>query len=185
MKCCSVCEYPLSNRNRSGRCKEHWALARHCDCGQQISRYASSGKCRFCLYPRHRVSADRKDDYDYLVKVRRMKGEAAYAFIASGEPVDRSQCVHGVKISSREVIETVSRTLFVSPDKILGNGRNSIYVDARAACVIIMRKAGMSLPAIGRRLKRDHTTIRHAWLNADKYIARNPRVASVVRRYAA
>lgn len=51
--------------------------------------------------------------------------------------------------------------IFVS--EIIGLSRTNKYVRPRhVACYFAIRHAGMSYPQVGRRIKRDHTTVLHA-----------------------
>lgn len=53
----------------------------------------------------------------------------------------------------------VSEVSGVSIDEMKGRSRNRQTVDARQLCYWQGRKAGLSLPEIGRFFNRDHTTV--------------------------
>lgn len=186
MKACTVCAKALRASNVTGRCVDHpLRVARTCECGKKLSADNRSGKCAVCLWPGKRVPADRVHDFTYMTKVVRWPGEDALAFILSGEPVPRKLPYKSVTITAKDVVRTVADALDVPERDILGNSRFAPHVVARATCIKILRDAGMSFPTIGHRLVRDHTTVRHAYLNYDRYAARNPRVVALVERFAA
>ena len=82
-------------------------------------------------------------------------------------------------------VEAVALHFGVSKDMILGTGRSSVLVDARVACVAILRRRGLSYPAIGRLMKRDHTTLIHLIGKLDIYERRNPLVTEAIIKLAA
>lgn len=64
---------------------------------------------------------------------------------------------------SGTVIERVAQLYKITPSDIRGHQRNRHFVEARWVCAEVLRSQnGLSYPAIGRLLNRDHTTIMHA-----------------------
>lgn len=63
----------------------------------------------------------------------------------------------------KTVIERVSEIYKVPAEEIRGTCRKRHIVEARWVCAYVLRKRnGLSYPAIGRLLNRDHTSIMHA-----------------------
>ena len=59
------------------------------------------------------------------------------------------------------VLGMVSTEFAVPVRFILGKGHFAEHVRARHAAMTILRHCGLSYPAIGRMLRKDHTTVMH------------------------
>jgi hypothetical protein len=59
-------------------------------------------------------------------------------------------------------IDVIARRRKLHRDDILGPSRYKQVVDARHECIALFRSRGLSTPAIGRIMQRDHTSIVHA-----------------------
>jgi chromosomal replication initiator protein len=81
-----------------------------------------------------------------------------------------------------EIARAVCEAFQIAPSELLGFGRARYYVDARTAIVRILRRNGASYPMIGRRLKRDHSSIVNLDHSYDMRVKRNPMIATVVER---
>lgn len=90
----------------------------------------------------------------------------------------------GKPVLAGEVIRAVAAEFMITPAELIANNRQRIYVDARTAAIRIFRRRGNSYPQIGKRLKRDHSSI----INLDNSFSirakRNPLIAEVVERYS-
>lgn len=89
------------------------------------------------------------------------------------------------RTKARRVVNKISTETGVHKRDILGDYQFDFTVDARAVASVVMRAKGMSLSAIGRSLKRDHTSIRHLVLTFPARAARKPELAAIVQRLAA
>ena len=59
----------------------------------------------------------------------------------------------------------------VSREQIMSVRKTTPIVHARYATMLALRRRGMSLPSIGRRLGRDHTTVLYALRRAEHMAA--------------
>jgi chromosomal replication initiator protein len=82
-----------------------------------------------------------------------------------------------LELAAREANSTVSE--LVSPERL-----RHLYT-VRYAYMAAMSRHGLSTPRIGRRLKRDHTTILHGLKRANELAERSPQFAALVERLAA
>lgn len=79
-----------------------------------------------------------------------------------------------------ELVSSVADLFGLTPESVLSKGRNSTQADARWVIAYVMRsQMNMSLPAIGRRLGRDHTTILHGL----RQIEKRPDLVSLARTF--
>ena len=63
----------------------------------------------------------------------------------------------------RECIRLVAALLGSSSDAVRGKGRHPELVRARWACMVALRRRGLSYPEIGQAMGgKDHTTVMHA-----------------------
>ena len=83
------------------------------------------------------------------------------------------------------MLNRISAETGVHKRDILGNYRFNFTVDARAVASVVMHAKGLSLAAISRSLRRDHTSIRHLVLTFPTRAARKPELAAIVQRLAA
>jgi len=72
--------------------------------------------------------------------------------------------------------DQVAEAFFVSPGDVTGRGRMRHLVTARnAACWVVRARFGLSFPCIGKLIGgRDHSTMVHAWHNAEALRERDP-----------
>jgi len=84
-------------------------------------------------------------------------GWRAHAFCVAGAeaPAIPWEPKHGL----REIVQRVARTAGVPVDELRGPSKEKHLVRLRRIAMAEARKAGYSLPAIGRELNRDHTTV--------------------------
>ncbi len=69
-----------------------------------------------------------------------------------------------LKITAQKIISTVAEKYNVSENDIYSNKRTSNIAKARHICIYLIKKLmDLSYPAIGRILKRDHTTMLHSY----------------------
>jgi hypothetical protein len=59
-------------------------------------------------------------------------------------------------------IDVIARRRKLHREDILGPSRYKKIVDARHECIALFRSRGLSTPAIGRIMQRDHSSIVHA-----------------------
>ena len=59
------------------------------------------------------------------------------------------------------IVQEVAAQTGVTVADIMGPGRTRLVAEARQAAMYFCRQEGFSLPQIGRRFKRDHTTVHH------------------------
>lgn len=58
-----------------------------------------------------------------------------------------------------EIIAGVATLMKCAPDDITGTSQYNLHVRARTIVCHLLRQRGLSYPAIGRRINRDHTTV--------------------------
>lgn len=70
----------------------------------------------------------------------------------------------------RDILQAVTKATKVSAQDIVGPRRTSNFTSPRFLAVALMRelRPDLSLPAIGKALRRDHTTIMHALRRFDE-----------------
>ena len=61
-----------------------------------------------------------------------------------------------------EALTGIATASFVTAEEIVGNCREAHIVEARHKVWFVMRREGLSYPAIARLVERDHTTIMYA-----------------------
>lgn len=57
------------------------------------------------------------------------------------------------------LIENVAKLYRTIPEEVMGRGREGALPNARHTVYWCLRQAGLSLPAIGRVMDRDHSTV--------------------------
>ena len=78
------------------------------------------------------------------------------------EPDLRPPLLAGAPIGrTRDLVEPVLQRHMVTWKQVAGRDRKQAIVAARQECMWVLNKAGMSLPMIGRFMRRDHTTVLH------------------------
>ncbi|WP_090229620.1 helix-turn-helix domain-containing protein [Filomicrobium insigne] len=85
---------------------------------------------------------------------------------------------HRPPIRVKAIIASVSSEFGVTPQEIVGPRQNRNLIAARCAVACLARRAGRSLPQIGRVLNRHHATI----LNAERRAAQRMTVDPEFRR---
>ena len=82
--------------------------------------------------------------------------------------------------SMAEVLRVVCDVCCAEPDEITQISKQRVFARRRAMVAMLIRKAcpGVSLPAIGRFLKRDHTTILNALKRFPAYLESDPHFAA-------
>tara|TARA_R110000868_G_scaffold252286_1_gene508935 strand:- start:341 stop:1054 length:714 start_codon:yes stop_codon:yes gene_type:complete len=83
-----------------------------------------------------------------------------------------------------DTLEAVAAAFDVTPGEILGDSHERIFVDPRTALAMILHLRKSSYPQIGRKMRRDHSSIQNLVKTYDKRIKRNPLIALVVERLA-
>ena len=69
---------------------------------------------------------------------------------------------------SRDLVEPVLQRHQLTYKDVAGRDRRGHVVAARHECMWVLRQAGMTLPKIGRFLRRDHTTVLYGVLQHDR-----------------
>jgi hypothetical protein len=147
------------------------------DCGSALNeRRNTTGRCIHCvrafLHPNTKrcsvckVGLDRKN--------------------ASGLCAEHRIRIREAKLDTptRALIAKVARLMKVKAEDVLSRSHETAPVEARCVVATVMRRRGQSLQLIGRRLGRDHSSIKHLIDNFPKYAARNPLVAETLEKLA-
>lgn len=82
-------------------------------------------------------------------------------------------------MTTNELIAMAGRAFGASFAGMTGHSHKPNVIRARAAAAIALYERGLSFSRIGRRMNRDHTTIRYHWINRAKWLA-DPDIAAVV-----
>jgi len=85
----------------------------------------------------------------------------------------------------QDTIRRVAEQFGLTVEQLRGLGRSQPLVEARAACIAIFRRRGMSYPMIARVIKRDHSSIINLFNKLPQLEARNPMITRTILRYAA
>lgn len=88
------------------------------------------------------------------------------------------------RVSYRDYVRRAAAVCDVLPSEIAGASRQTAIVRARWAVMVAMRRDGRSLPQIGARLHKDHTTIFHGLRRADELLATDAEFAALVAQVA-
>lgn len=90
---------------------------------------------------------------------------------------DASQLAQQVRV----ILEAVSKALNASPDQLTRRRRTEPLAGARHIAMYLLRTdLKMSLPEIGRALRRDHTTVIYACRKIEEELKRGPALQAVV-----
>ena len=81
-----------------------------------------------------------------------------------------------------QAISFVARDFGLTTQQIFGSGRTTAFVYSRAVIAKYLHRQGMSVTEIGRRLKRDHSTISHSLNNWDIYLSECPELGVALDR---
>jgi len=80
-------------------------------------------------------------------------------------------------LTSSNIINTVAQYFNLTPEEILGKNREQKLVIPRQIIMYLMREdLNNSFPSIGKELKRDHTTVIHAYTKISEEIESNPQL---------
>jgi len=60
---------------------------------------------------------------------------------------------------NNNIIKTVADVFGATPEDIKGKRRTKPIADARAVCFFLLRKTGMTVENVGKKLNRHHTTV--------------------------
>ena len=85
---------------------------------------------------------------------------------------------------TRALVKKVSQLMNISAEDVLSRSHETAAVEARCVVASVLRRRGQSLQKIGRRLGRDHSSIKHLIDNLPKYAARNPLVTETLEKLA-
>lgn len=155
----------------------------HDGCGKRLHRRNRSGFCRVhYLLSVREVPHGRMIDYTWL-RGRGMTKEQAIAHLNADLPCIRTSRVptYGYKkVSVSAAVNLASDAMNVCARDVLSDCRSQFAVDCRAVVVRILSQQGMAYAEIGRRIKRDHTTIRYLNHTFPRRAAKNPALAKVV-----
>ena len=126
-------------------------------CGE-LKVIAALGRCWRCYQRKRRGRPD----------VFAAKDEAvAMAFRTDLKPAD--------------TIVAAGAVFGVTREELLGSERTRLFVQARHVAMYLLRTdLGMSLPEIGERLNRDHTTVLHACRKVEEKLKREPTLWALV-----
>lgn len=146
-------------------------------CGAAISsRKNKTGFCMTCHVAARRHSAKRCDVCDTVLTRKNRSGRCA-------EHRRKLRAAHPNDVV-RQMIAKVAHVLGVTEGDILGQGHQRRLVEARSVIALALRRRGYSLPQIGHRLGREHTSIGNILDNFTVYAARNPKVAEALEALA-
>lgn len=96
----------------------------------------------------------------------------------------RARATKAVTLFPNELVARVAASLWLTPQEVTGPSQTRNAMNARAACAVIMRQAGMSYPRIARRLGRTHhTTVMNMVRHFDRYVEREPMIGQLVRQH--
>lgn len=158
----------------------------HFECGHERSAGNSllreNGRvvCKICRRKLEAEAAKR-----YREKQRAEREAAAIKKLRTDKPLFPAwynpPAVVRPKVAS-DTLQLVADAFMISYGELIGTDKHKHFVDARAVVVRILRQAGMSYAAIGKWLKKDHSSILNLYRNWDKRAARNPMVRDVYTR---
>jgi chromosomal replication initiator protein len=81
-----------------------------------------------------------------------------------------------------KVLQIVAKLHSTTQSEIIGKNRDKNVSTARQIIMYLWHKNfGLSLPIIGKMLKRDHTTILHGTQKIQKEIQNDPQIASKIK----
>lgn len=127
-------------------------------------------------------------EHPVTMRTRFILGKASRSIECQPEPKPVLQSIspRSVPLIASSLIDSVAADFDISYGELIGEGRELVYVDARAVVVRILRMRGWSFPKIGRALgDRDHSTVMNTHCKYGIYEARNPLVAMSFARHAA
>lgn len=78
------------------------------------------------------------------------------------------------------LLKRISQSMHISPELLTQPTREKRFVRARWAVVMVLREQGYSYNAMGRFLKRHHTSVLDLYRNARKHYDSNPEFKAIV-----
>jgi hypothetical protein len=79
-----------------------------------------------------------------------------------------------------DIMHSVAVAFNITVRELRGEGRSSLYLNARAVAIKLMRENGTGFPAIARRLQKGcHSTICHSYKTWDERAVKHPYVLAV------
>lgn len=87
--------------------------------------------------------------------------------------------------AGRRVLVMAAREAGVSVDELLAPNRRYDRLRPRWAAMLAMHRAGMTVPAVARRVARDRATVFHGLRRAEYRARRNTEFAALVDRMVA
>lgn len=88
-----------------------------------------------------------------------------------------------IKLEADMVMRYVGEGYGLTKAEILGRRRSQNIAEARAVAYFLVRKYGLSLPAIGRIFGRDHSTILSGIRSVARKMRTRPEIANLVLGY--
>lgn len=71
------------------------------------------------------------------------------------------QAATNVAADSETIMATVCAEYEISQDVLLNHRKHPLHVEARQVAIVLLTKRGMSRSAIGRVMRRDHSTVHY------------------------
>ena len=156
---------------------------KHDGCDKSIRSGQVTGLCKAHWYGSMRkIPEGRARDYWWL-QSRGMTKDEAIAHIEAGIPCERSVRIPTYghrKVSTVDAVRLASAALKISARDVLEGSRFGFVVDCRSVVVQVMARQGMAYAEIGRRLKRDHSSIKHLDDTFAKRALKKPHLGRVV-----
>lgn len=162
---CAVCDRDITQKSRSGLCKQHWVSHMR---EQAVARRVKAEELLKDGVAIEEVSAQVGLSIKTLKDELGVPGELP-AIVRDPEYPFRALRVAAMAIGSR-------------PEEIVGRGQAQPLVRARWAVMAGMHSRGMGLSQIGRRVRRDHSTVSHGLEQIPSFVARDAAFAALVKR---
>lgn len=70
-----------------------------------------------------------------------------------------TELLQSIRVHPDEIIQAIGPVFGVEVKVLLSKDRHQTINLARMACALVLRRHGFSYPEIGRKLKRDHTSM--------------------------
>jgi hypothetical protein len=146
-------------------------------CGFAVNdRKNKSGLCLTCYKAAQRAKVKRCEMCDTLLSRKNR----------SGRCMDHRGPLREAKPNAivREMLGKTAPLFKVAVQDILSQARKPDALHARCVVAVALRRRGYSLPQIGQRLGRDHSSIKHLIENLPKYAMRDPLVTEALEALA-
>ena len=105
--------------------------------------------------------------------------------ISDTAPGAQAPVARVVPDAGHRVLMMAAREAGVSVDELLAPNRHYARLRPRWAAMLAMRRAGMTVPAVARRVARDRATVFHGLARAEYRARRNAEFAALVDRMVA